>query len=109
MLPYIELTGALRRPVGIAQAQVMQVGNRVVQYLVQFLEVLRTGLMLIGDRLRKKSAPELRPHPASVTPFLEISCPDKLRASVAQQPRLNSMLSLGPHGFHRLAYTEWGD
>ena len=23
--------------------------------------------------------------------------------------RENSFLSLGPHGFHRLAYTEWGN
>lgn len=25
------------------------------------------------------------------------------------QPRQKSFLSLGPHGFHRLAYNEWGD
>jgi pimeloyl-ACP methyl ester carboxylesterase len=25
------------------------------------------------------------------------------------QPRLNHFLSLGPHGFHRVAYTDWGD
>ncbi|HZE10678.1 MAG TPA: alpha/beta hydrolase [Burkholderiales bacterium] len=25
------------------------------------------------------------------------------------EPRLNHFLSLGPHGFHRVAYTEWGD
>jgi len=24
-------------------------------------------------------------------------------------PRLNDFVSLGPHGFHRVAYTEWGD
>jgi len=25
------------------------------------------------------------------------------------EPRLNSFTGLGPHGFHRVAYTEWGD
>jgi pimeloyl-ACP methyl ester carboxylesterase len=25
------------------------------------------------------------------------------------EPRLNHFLSLGPHGFHRVAYTDWGD
>jgi pimeloyl-ACP methyl ester carboxylesterase len=25
------------------------------------------------------------------------------------EPRLNHFLGLGPHGFHRVAYTEWGD
>jgi pimeloyl-ACP methyl ester carboxylesterase len=25
------------------------------------------------------------------------------------EPRLNHFLSLGPHGFHRVAYAEWGD
>ena len=25
------------------------------------------------------------------------------------EPRLNHFLALGPHGFHRVAYTEWGD
>lgn len=30
-------------------------------------------------------------------------------AGLPAQPRLNSFLSLGPHGFHRVAYTEWGD
>ncbi len=25
------------------------------------------------------------------------------------QPRVQTFLSLGPHGFHRLAYTDWGD
>src|SRR5690242_11184855 len=26
-----------------------------------------------------------------------------------RQPRLNHLFSLGPRGFHRIAYTEWGD
>lgn len=28
---------------------------------------------------------------------------------MAREPRLNLFLSLGPHGFHRVAYTEWGN
>ena len=32
-------------------------------------------------------------------------CMDKF----AQQPRLGRLQSLGPNGFHRVAYTEWGD
>src|SRR2546423_3440604 len=28
---------------------------------------------------------------------------------MSTEPRLNHFLALGPHGFHRLAYTEWGD
>ncbi len=28
---------------------------------------------------------------------------------MSTEPRLNHFLALGPHGFHRVAYTEWGD
>ena len=28
---------------------------------------------------------------------------------MAEQPRLEHFSSLGPHGFHRVAYTQWGD
>ena len=28
---------------------------------------------------------------------------------MSAQPRLDHFTSLGPHGFHRVAYTEWGD
>jgi pimeloyl-ACP methyl ester carboxylesterase len=28
---------------------------------------------------------------------------------MSQKPRLDHFTSLGPHGFHRVAYTEWGD
>src|SRR5258706_15996879 len=28
---------------------------------------------------------------------------------MARKPRLNLFLSLGPHGFHKVAYTEWGN
>jgi pimeloyl-ACP methyl ester carboxylesterase len=28
---------------------------------------------------------------------------------MSTEPRFNSFLALGPHGFHRVAYTEWGD
>ena len=28
---------------------------------------------------------------------------------MAEQPRLDHFSSLGPHGFHRVAYAEWGD
>ncbi len=28
---------------------------------------------------------------------------------MAREPRLNLFLSLGPHGFHKVAYTEWGN
>ena len=35
------------------------------------------------------------------------SVPQQLSMEI--QPRLNVFKSLGPHGFHRIAYTEWGD
>jgi len=28
---------------------------------------------------------------------------------MAHEPRLRRFQSLGPHGFHEIAYTEWGD
>jgi len=28
---------------------------------------------------------------------------------MSTEPRFNHFLALGPHGFHRVAYTEWGD
>lgn len=28
---------------------------------------------------------------------------------MADKPRLRRFQSLGPHGFHEIAYTEWGD
>ena len=28
---------------------------------------------------------------------------------MSTEPRLNHFLALGPHGFHRVAYTEWGN
>ncbi|MBI3897206.1 MAG: alpha/beta hydrolase [Gammaproteobacteria bacterium] len=34
---------------------------------------------------------------------------DSSAVTAPAQPRLNSFLSLGPGGFHRVAYTEWGD
>ncbi|GEM_PF-35893 len=106
MLPYIELAGALRRPVGIAQAQVLQFSQR----LSQLVEVLRTCATLIGDRFGRGRRPLSRPREMPDHFPVVVPVPRALPfTAVNEQPRLNSFLSLGPHGFHRLAYTEWGD
>ena len=50
--------------------------------------------------------------PYAPTTVADRVAPERERASVAQaplQPRARRVLCSGPHGLHRMAYTEWGD
>src|SRR5205823_985257 len=80
------------------------------QRLVQLVEVFRTCVTLIGDRFGKQRRSLYRPCELPDYPPVVVPVPRAVPLSIAkEQPRLNSFLSLGPRGFHRIAYTEWGD
>jgi pimeloyl-ACP methyl ester carboxylesterase len=84
------------------------------------VQAIGNGLTKISNTFRRKAwrrgtelASDVDGRPVAYAPdeefipqFRELATPDSI---VGQRPQLHSFPSLGPHGFHRIAYTEWGD
>lgn len=94
--------------------------------VVNFAGMLGGGLMQVADSvggwfrsLRQRVPYLLLKRSQSQAAFSPSYAPDEeivfvqagvpLPESAPVKPRLHSLQTLGPHGFHRIAYTEWGD
>src|SRR5438105_3446377 len=102
MISYIELAGVLRRSAGVAQAPFMQLRRRFSQCLEELLTGFKSGLRA-APPVAIAGRKEIEPAPSSPLPS------DAVTACANVEPRRDSFLSLGPHGFHRIVYTDWGD
>lgn len=105
MLSYFEFADALRKGVGSKCRTPWRFSETYLKKSVQVLRAsavrARDTLGIWWNMLQRRAEAEERvafetpviPPPADIT---------------TTQPRLNSFLSLGPRGFHRVSYTEWG-
>lgn len=73
------------------------------------ISVLGTGLAFAGVIGMARWSPFGRHRESDPRIPLEAHSDLSVHTRSRQQPRLQSFLSLGPRGFHRVAYTEWGD
>jgi pimeloyl-ACP methyl ester carboxylesterase len=104
----IEAEGAGRnrpRPLAVSGARMTSITGALSARLAQVGDAIGGWWKVYQQQAAAREEPVFSSHSPEITRKRGDAPP----VSGLTQPRLNTFLSLGPHGFHRIAYTEWGD